>query len=303
MKKMNIFKIALTLVMVFAISGAFAQILTDYDETNATDMYQTTGTTFRLYALPDPIYSPTYVAAANAPLGVNSEWEWNYPIALTGAPATATPAAQNWVEFTVTPIGIHAITVEESNTLTGCGDATPISQTVNIVAAPTATITTGDAVAYCGDQVAQAVSISFVENVPDANAAFGFAVQELVEEIDGADAWIATVSTTDIFVDFTLAAKAKFPADLAGGTPNYTYGFNTSALTVSSNNRTRYTYTLLEASDAGVGSDGIISAISQKSDYIDGLQTYAFTDDNVVFIVNPAPVTGPIYHIGNLTNY
>ena len=298
MKKTNIFKIAMTLVLAFAFTGVFAQaILTDYDEDNTTDMYQTTGTTFSLYVYPDLVYSPGYVEAANAPLGADSEWRWTYA-GLTGTPLTTVWAAQNNVDFTVTPVGVYAVTVEERNTLIGCAGGV-ITQNINVVAAPTATITTVDATAYCGNQAAQPISISFVENVLDALAAFGFAVSEVVDEIDGSDVLIVNVSTNNIYVEFTLAAKAKHPANLGGGTPNYTYGFNSSALNVSNNHRTRYTYTLLEASDAGTGIDGIISAISQKSGYTDGLVTYAFTDDAVVFIVNPAPVTGPIYHIAN----
>lgn len=302
MKKTNFLKIALTLVMAFAVSGAFAQILTDYAETNATDMYQTEGTTFRLYTLPDPIYSPTYDANTNANLGANSEWTFTFAGLTATAPVTSGNAVgQNYVEFTNPAVAgsPYTVTVAESNTAVGCGDSSPESQVINVVAAPTATITTADITNYCGNQPAEAINIDFVENVPDALAAFGFAVSEVVDEIDGSDVLIVNVSTNNIYEDFTLAAKAKHPANLGGATPNFTYGFNSSALVVSNNNRTRYTYTLLEASDAGTGVDGIISAISQKSDYIDGLVTYAFTDDAVVFIVNPAPVTGPIYHIAN----
>ncbi len=298
MKKTNFLKIAFTLVLAFAFSGAFAQaILTDYDEDNTTDMYQTTGTAFSLYVYPDLVYSPGYVEAANAPLGANSEWRWTYA-GLTGAPLTTVWAAQNNVDFTVTPVGVYAVTVEERNTLIGCAGGV-ITQNINVVAAPTGGFTTADATAYCGNQAAQAINIDFVENVPDALAAFGFAVSEVVDEIDGGGGLIVNVSTNNIYENFTLAAKAKHPANLGGATPNFTYGFNSSALVVSNNHRTRYTYTLLEASDAGTGIDGIISAISQKSGYTDGLVTYAFTDDAVVFIVNPAPVTGPIYHIAN----
>jgi hypothetical protein len=56
----------------------------------------------------------------------------------------------------------------------------------------------------------------------------------------------------------------------------------------------------LKASDATAVAEGIISAISQKSDFIAGTQlAYTYTDNTVVFIVNPAPATGPIYHIPN----
>lgn len=291
----------MTLVLAFVITGASAQILTDYAETNVTDMYQTEGTTFRLYTLPDPIYSPTYVAATNANLGANAQWTFTFGLTATAPVVSGVAVGQNWVEFTNPTVAgsPYTVTVAESNTGVGCGDVTPESQVINVVAVPTATITTADITNYCGNQLAEAININFVENVPDALAAFGFAVSEVVDEIDGGGGLIVNVSTNNIYEDFTLIAKAKHPANLGGATPNFTYGFNSSALVVSNNHRTRYTYTLLEASDAGTGINGIISAISQKSGYIDGLVTYAFTDNSVVFIVNPAPVTGPIYHIAN----
>lgn len=145
--------------------------------------------------------------------------------------------------------------------------------------------------------------LNITENVPDALAAYAFSVEEVVEELDGSGTVVNLVSTNATFKDFTLASKAKHPADLGGNTPNFTYTFSSSLLTISNNNRTRYTYTFKKASDAGAVADGIISAISQKSDYVQGLTSYAFTDNQVVFIVNPTPVTGPVYHIPNAFNY
>lgn len=305
MKRSTLMRMALLVTALFMFSGTFAQILTDYSEDEATAMYQTAGRTFRLYVMPDPIYSPSYVAATNSNLGANSEWRFVF----TGLTATApvvsnTPVAQNWVEFTNPTEGVYTVDVTERNTLIGCEDAAPRTTTINVVAAPTATCPTADATAYCGNQPAQSISLNITENVPNALAAYAFSVEELVEEIDGAGAVIATVSTNATFVDFTLAAKAKHPANLGGSTPNFTYTFDSSPLNISNSHRTRYTYTFHEASDAGgTANDGIISAISQKSDYIDGLTSYAFTDNQVVFIVNPTPVTGPVYHIPNAFNY
>ena len=195
----------------------------------------------------------------------------------------------------------------ESNTLGAACTGGIITQTVNIVAAPTATITTADILtpADCGAYAAQGINIAIVENVPDANAAYAFNVEEFIETIDGAGVQIAPISTTSNFVEFTIGAKAQVgvTAGMTGATPNFDYDFNSSVLTLQGGIRTRYTYTLREAAGAGVGSDGIISAISHKSDYIDGLSVNGFTDAVVVFIVNPTPITGPIYHIPNNFNY
>jgi len=288
----------------FMFASANAQILTDYSEDEATAMYQTAGRTFRLYTLPDPIYSPSYVQATNANLGANSQWRFVYA-GLTGAPATNTPAAQNYVEFTNPAVGVYTVDVTELNTLIGCEDADARTTTINVVAAPVAGTATADNTAFCGPQAAQAIVLDITENVPDALAAYAFSVEEVVEEIDGSGTLIANVSSNATFVNFTLAAKAKTgTVGFTAATPDFTYTFNSSALVVSNNNRTRYTYTFHDASDAGgTAADGIISAISHKSDYLQGLVSYAFTDNQVVFIVNPAPVTGPVYHIPNAFRY
>ncbi len=304
MKRSTLMRMALLVTAMFMFSGAFAQILTDYSEDEATAMYQTAGRTFRLYVMPDPIYSPSYVAATNSNLGANSQWRFVYPVALTGNPASNALVAQNWVEFTNPAVGVYTVDVTESNTLIGCEDATPRTTTINVVAAPTATCPTADATAYCGDQAAQTITLNITENVPNALAAYAFSVEELVEEIDGSGAVIVAYPANPIFVNFTLAAKAKSGTpNFTAATPNFTYTFSSSALTIRNNHRTRYTYTFKKASDAGAVADGIISAISQKSDYIQGLTSYAFTDNQVVFIVNPTPVTGPVYHIPNAFNY
>jgi hypothetical protein len=55
---------------------------------------------------------------------------------------------------------------------------------------------------------------------------------------------------------------------------------------------------------AGVTGDGVVSAVSHKSDYLAGSVTgYTFTDNQVVFIINPAPDTGPIYYVPNNYRY
>lgn len=304
MKRSTLLNLALAFIATFMFASANAQILTDYSQDETEQMYQTAGRTFHLYVLPDPIYSPSYNASTNSNLGTNSEWRFVFSGLTASAPVVSnTPVAQNWVEFTNPAVGDYTVDVTERNTLIGCEDATPRTTTIHVIAAPTATCPTADATAFCGDQAAQSITLNITENVPNTLAAYAFSVEEVVDEIDGSGIIITNVSTNSTFVNFTLAAKAKHPADLGGSTPNFTYTFNSSALTISNNHRTRYTYTFKKASDAGAIADGIISAISQKSDYIQGLTSYAFTDNQVVFIVNPTPVTGPVYHIPNAFNY
>lgn len=296
-------KLALVAVAMFVFAGLNAQILTNYQNVSE-DVYQTAGKTFRVYVLPDLVYSPGYNATTNSPLGATALWTWTYPAGLTtGAPATGTPANQNWVEFT-NPVagGPFALTVAESTTVgIGCIDATPETRNIYVIAAPTATITSAALTQFCGVTAAQTVAMSFTESVPAAWAAYSFAVTEVVETIDPSDNLIAAVSTNTTFVNFPTTAKLKAPALLGAASP-YTYSFNTSALAISAGNRTRYTYTLVRTPlVTGGAAAGVVSAISEKSDLIGGtILAHAFSGTTTVsYIVNPAPATGPIYHIPN----
>jgi hypothetical protein len=294
-------------VMLLMANGIYAQILTDYQNVAETS-YQTAGLSFRLYVQPDPVYSPTYAPATNTNINANARWTWTYPAGLTGAPLSgvAGVANQNYVDFANPAVGgPYTVQVAESNTVGGCIDATPINQVVQIIAAPAATILTADPPQACGDQLAMAVNMTFTEAVPVAWASYAFGVSELVENIDPSNVVLGTPVPLHTFVDFPTTGKLKAPA-LTGGASPYGYSFNTSALNVLGGLRTRYTYTLTKASNAG-GADGVISAISQKSDYPivapGSLTTYAFTDNQIVIIVNPTPTTGPIYHIPNTFAY
>ncbi len=302
-------KMALAAVAMFVFVGLNAQILTNYQNVNE-DIYQTEGKTFRVYVYPDMVYSPSYDAATNANLGASARWTWTYPAGLTtGAPASGvTPGVpQNWVEFTNPQVGgPFLLEVVESTTLgIGCTDASAETRNIYVIAAPTATITSAALTQFCGNTAAQTVSMSFTENVPAALAAYAFAVTEVVETIDPSDAVIATVSTNTTFVNFPTAGKLKAPT-LLGATSPYTYSFNTSALNLSAGNRTRYTYTLARTPlVTGGAAAGVVSAISEKSDVIGGtILAHAFTGTTTVsYIVNPSPVTGPIYHIPNTFAY
>jgi len=285
-------------------NGTFAQILLNYEDLAETS-YQTAGTTLRMYVEPDGVYSPTYNPVTNANINANARWTWTFPVGLTAtAPVVSTVAvAQNYVEFTNVAAGAYTITVAESNTIGGCIDGSAETQDLTVIAVPTAALTTADPAQACGDQVAMAVALTFTEAIPQALAGYAFAVTELVENIDPANVVLGTVRTTADFVDFPTTGKLNSGNGLLNAASPYGYSFNTAALLVEGGLRTRYTYTLVKATDAPVAEpQGVISAISQKSDYPGHAtpNTYAFTGDaQIVIIVNPAPTTGPIYHIPN----
>lgn len=292
--------VAIAALLLFA-NGTFAQILTVYQDAAETS-YQTAGTSFRLYVEPDAVYSPTYDPATNANINANARWTWTFAGLTATAPVlTATPVAQNFVEFTGITAGNYTITVAESNTIGGCVDGSAESQDITVVAAPAATITTADPPQACGNQVAMNVAMTFTEAVPAAVAGYAFAIHQTIENIDPSDVVIGAALLDADTLDFPTTGKLNTGNDLTGAASPYGYTFGTRALAVRNGLRTRYTYTLVKASDApGAAANGVISAISQKSNYLAGtVQTYAFTDNQIVIIVNPTPVTGPIYHIPN----
>lgn len=304
MKKSTFMKLALVAVAMFVFAGLNAQILTNYENVSET-VYQTAGKTFRVYVQPDPVYSPSYVAATNLGIGAAARWTWNLGGLTAVAPWTdnTTAIPQNFVEISAPAAGSYTISVAESTTIgIGCPDITPVTRDFVVIAAPTATITTVDPAQACGDQAAVPVAMTFTEAVPAAFAGYAFAVEEVVQTIDPSDVVLTTVRTVANFVTYTTAAKLNTGNALTGAASPYGFSFNTAALVVEGGNRTRYTYTLRKATDApGAAAEGVISAISEKSDFVGGtVLTHPFgAKTTYVAIVNPAPSTGPIYHIPN----
>jgi hypothetical protein len=314
MKKSNFFKTVLGVATAMLLSsGVFGQVANnnytvyDANRTAPTNVdyvtLKTGGTTMGYYALPDPVYHPNYNVGGAWALTADFVWNWS----VVPAMATAKPGAANYVEVTYTGTGNYAVTVAEQAPAAfgSCVDATPTLMNVTVVAPPVATIVTADPAQACGDQPLMAVIMSFTENVPQAVASYAFAVNETVENIDAAGTVIGpALVDNSTFVDYPLSGKLKNPA-LTGAASPYGFSFNTSVLTVRGGMRTRYTYTALKASDApAAAGNGVISAISEKSDFLAAAPaTYAFTDNQIVIIVNPTPATGPIYYIPNGFKY
>jgi len=322
MKKSNIFKTVLGIAgAILMTSGAFGQVAnpdyTVYDAnrtapTNVDYVTLRTGgsTVMGYYALPDPVYHPSYTATFALTAGF--VWNWTIPTnPSTGASVSASGTPANYVEITYTLTGNYVLNVTEQAPAAfgSCADASATVMNVTVVAPPVATITTLDPAQACGDQAAMAIAMTFTEAIPAALAGYAFAINETVENIDAVGTPIgAALVDNDAFINYPASGKLKAPA-LTGAASPYGFSFNTSALTVQNGQRTRYTYTAIKASDApALAANGLISAISQKSDYVaeaggaDYL-TYGFTDSQVVVIVNPAPATGPIYYVPNNFNF
>jgi len=142
-----------------------------------------------------------------------------------------------------------------------------------------------------------------------ANASYAYSIEKRVVNIDVASAEVGVPVVTNL-VNHQTTSK------YAGVDDGATQVVTTGALSVVASLRTKYTFTLKKATNLpGPTAEGIVSAVSQKSDYVtamnlpivgnnvmglDEITTYPFTNPIVVqYVVNPNPTTGPIFHIPN----
>ena len=320
MKKSNFLRTVLSVVAAMALTtGVFGQAVANADyvqydadrlaPTNIDYVTLRTGgsTTMGYYALPDPVYHPNYTAVGLWALTAGFVWDWT----VVPVMATAKPGALNYVQVTYTAVNSYVVTSAEHAPLAmgGCADASPTVMNVNVIAPPAVTLVEADPAQACGDQLAMTLNMTFTEAVPVALAGYAFAVNQTIENITIANVVIGAAIINADTLDNPTGTKLNTGNGLTGAASPYGYSFDTRALRVLNGLRTRYTYTLVKASDApAAAANGVISAISQKSDYVaeaggaDYL-TYAFTDNQIVIVVNPAPATGPIYYVPNDFNY
>ena len=333
MKNLTLKLAALLLVFFFAVNAVDAQVLfvdDDYEQYDANVLAPTnidyvtlrggTSVTMGYYALPDPIYHPNYNNGGGWALTADFVWNWTLPTNPGTAGSITYPVATfpaNYVQVTYTATGVYAVNVAEAAPAAfgGCTDASPTVMNVTVVSPPTGTISILPGVGWqeitpnasyqiCGNQLGETVTISFNEAIPDAFAAYAFQITETIERIDGANGIISTPQAEAVIQNFPAGTKLQ---DLQVGgltgaafnraTPAFAFTFTSAALDVNTGARTRYTYRVTRTGD--IGANGFFSAISEKSDYLASLSYYNFTNQAVSFIVNPAPVTGPIYHIPN----
>jgi len=322
MKKTNFFKIVMTLVLAFVVTGAGAQLATVNTDFEATPTdYVTVGGTLPYYVQPDGDLSPDFDATASLTANVNTTFTWTFDGSISDGDVTAD---DNYVELTFGTTGNYTIEVEE--TFASC-PGTPVTLDVEVIDEPTADIAGTDAnVNYSWTLGAsgntscvpattgiETITITITEDaeLPVDFRSYALSINERVYNVEPTDFDIADggdiANTT---WDYPISDKLKtghtsIPGDHTWtpngvGTATSTYVFETSTLQVENSKPTRYDYTISPASDA---TTGLVSAISHKSDYGTAVSEYALGTTNVSYIVLPAPTTGPIYHISNDFNY
>jgi hypothetical protein len=273
----------------------------------------TVGSTTGYWVLPDPYYNPN--AATTGELGTSTQWNWDLPTNPSGATFTGSGAASYtvdtvYVEVAWPATGLNNITVNEELTA-GAGCASSDTNVwVRVIAEPTVT--------YSADNPGTVIGADL--NVCEGDARLTDDVQAALTGVNTYQLqWTLQITTLqadqmtindywDINKASLGAAGFAIERDGAAGTQDAsittatynldkpTDGLFTSIVDGLSKATTVYTYTV----------NGVTDRISRKSDYLtnptaaaDSWSWYDTTAETITITVNPAPETGPIYHIPN----
>lgn len=283
------------MVSLFTIGGALAQDALDFG--NAADdaniSYITAGKTMPFYVQPDSYYHPDFEPVSDN-ITPGFTWNWGPGSAATwvwGNELTLAEQNLNYVEITAgNTTGDFVLNVKEQAPAEfgGCEDPDGTDITIRVVEAPE------------------------IHSFPSFLSEFGIGDGETYQQcgdIEGFDASIELSGFPNFQVRWELERQeidedgnpVGLPVNVDGGETvvgggnsfirqeNGTFVFDTNRnLEVFDNKRTMYTYTIT----------GITDLVSRRSDYLSAETTW-YDDDPVTFaiIVNPAPQTGPIFHI------
>jgi len=335
MKKTNFFKIVMTLVLAFVVTGAGAQLATVNTDFEATPTdYVTVGGTLPYYVQPDGDLSPDFDATASLTANVNTTFTWTFDGSISDGDVTAD---DNYVELQWGTTGVKTITVTETADAAygGCSGELKTFFT-EVIDIPYVEFNNGadGTPAYTIGGSAINVILSECESV-------GTTIDPTLEFGDNADEefpyyirlnYTVHNATIDGSNNITLDAAETMPAavDIQGDIAASTVS-GTNPLIVNSGDLTGTTLPLLGGASAfptvnnditvyvlNMSTNGYNAKISRKSDYVamrdnggtpanwdDGNYSW-YTDDNsganeldAYIVILPAPQTGPIYHIPN----
>jgi hypothetical protein len=209
---------------------------------------------------PDSIISPTYNFSVSHTANLNSHFVWSLAPGVTSIDTTVAGYASNYALITFPgATGDHTLSVYEKAN-TGSCTASARSYTVRLIAAPTVTGTSFSALAC-------------PTGVPPYSIAGPTATLTMTSSVSGAKGVVVT---------YNLTGPAGFTA-LMAQTANLGNGNQINLTGATLNQPGTYTLRVLTITDR----------ISQKA----GVTTTVNTD--YTFVLNRAPITGPIYHLPN----
>ena len=318
--------LAAVAVVSFFVFGANAQYFGDYvSATTAGETIDTVtvGTQTGFYAEPDPYYSPSYNTATNTGLGANQLWDWTITPATgtaSGTEATSGNYLQvlgdtmNYLEV-VWGAGTGTVTLDvaERNSSTTCAGSTQ-SITVQVIGTPTVTYSAdaangaavggiiGTDISVCesdADRLNDIVQLAFTQAGITGNPSYKAQYTITVDTLTIGTGVPVTLATES----FTAAGGTQVSSNAAtlnlAQPVDHGDGAGFVCITNAGGDKrgTVYTYTIA----------GVNDRISRKCDFLSnttnvaaGWSWYDTTAETIAVTVNPAPVTGPIYHISNM---
>ena len=290
--KKNVLKLAMTVMAMFMFTAAMGQVedvafglVTDDDNISRI----TVDKRMPFYVQPDATYHPNYNAGGSWALTDGFSWNWTSVAFGTGLTLGAPDG--NYVEITANTVGDYTVTVREQAPAAwgGCEDLTGQEMTIRVVPKPlinsySATIVDvpvdflSDVYQQCGQITDFRTSVnltgfskfqvkwSLTQRELDVNG------DPLGEEIDIVTERVELVGENNL--DITTAS--------------YIIDSGRDLTLIDGTKRTRYTFEITEITDY----------VSRRSDFLSAATWYGASQTFTV-IVNPAPETGPIYHIPN----
>jgi hypothetical protein len=318
MKRGNLLKIVTGIAMaLFVANGSYGQDVqggADYEAISgdqATDIDSVTvGSTTRLYVKPDAYFHPGYVTPAWT-LTAGFTWTWAIP----GAAGTADAGevtTDEWVQvdWSGTAGGPYNVVVTEAAPAAFGSCTGDTNVYVEVVASPTVTFTADNPGTIIGADLTVCEGDARLTDVVQATLA-GIRTFQLD--------WSLEITTRDV----TDAVVAYFDDDNATklGAPGNAIEYpratgNQQTVNATTLDLTKATggFISIEDPDDNIkrqtvyiySVNAVNDRISRKSDYLTnptalatGWTWYDTTAETITIRVNPAPVTGPIYHIPN----
>ena len=315
MTKKNVLKLAMMVMATFLFTGTWAQTLGSeipgHDAippvTYATDgiTYMVAGDNIPVYALPDPVYHGNWDYAGGI-WTLTDGFVWNWSRTGTGndtGSGTVTFSQNgendNYVEISIDQAGQYEIQVtEEAPAAFGGCEGSPTELIIQVVPTPTATLG-----ALAGEDDSFCITDGGFPSAVNATISGGWQNFRLVwtleiATLDGSlvkDEWFETDLTTSLGValEYAVEYTTADPEEVAAQGDHDI--MSVASFGLINNKPTVYTYNLISINDQALRFGDFITRGGDESDA--SAFRYNAIGQTYTIQVNPAPVTGPIYHI------